>query len=150
MHSKSTGVFGVLWAPWEGSRAKSQRLYLSSSTSGLKIAGYELFYTRRIIQNKQISASKDNMKALWLVQKVCYFKNGLIYLKKINTTILLCDSFKLKKFVFFSLKKYVRTVRAMSTKSITYEILGTKLNVRKLHRAADRTVFHGNVLENLI
>ena len=40
------------------------------------------FYTRPVLQNKQIAASKDAMKDLRLVEKICYFKN--IFGTKLN------------------------------------------------------------------
>ena len=58
---------------------------------------------RRVLQNKQIATSKDIMKDLEWVEKICYSKNELTYPNKISKIILLYVSFKMKKLVSFSL-----------------------------------------------
>ena len=52
---------------------------------------------RRVLQNKQIATSKDIIKDLELVEKLCYSKNELTYPNKINKIILLYISVKMKK-----------------------------------------------------
>ena len=46
------------------------------------MANSELFYTRRVTQNKQAATSKDTMKGFQLEKKFCYLKNKSFYSDK--------------------------------------------------------------------
>ena len=45
----------------------------------MKMVNSRLFYTRQVLQNKQIATSNNKMKNHRSVRITCYFKNGLAY-----------------------------------------------------------------------
>ena len=69
------------------------------------------------MQNKQIATSKDTTKDRQLVEKFCYFKNGLTYQIKKAKQILFYISLKNEEISSDLLIK-LRTVGPVSTKSI--------------------------------
>ena len=79
-------------------RVQGQNCRNSSYLKVLKIWKVDsgLFYIRQVLKNKQIAIWKDYVKDLPLVEKVCYFKNGLNYPHKISKTILYISLLKLR------------------------------------------------------
>ena len=56
----------VVWAPWYGPGAKSQKLELSKGIWSLIVTNSGLYYTSGVPQNKQIVNWKDNWEYLQL------------------------------------------------------------------------------------
>ena len=52
---------------------------------------------RQVLQNEQIATLRKSINDLQLLEKIGYFKNRLTYPNKINKTVLLYISFKMKK-----------------------------------------------------
>ena len=66
-----------------------------------------LFYTRRVLQNKQIVASERYRKRLLNGEKI-YLKNELTYPNKKSKTGSFYVFYKAKKLVLLSLENYVQ------------------------------------------
>ena len=92
-----------------GSMGCSEPLGIRSEV--LKLAVPRLFYAVWVLEYKQIATSKDTMKDLPLVEKICYFKNGLVtYPNKNSKTIFYIFVLKNEKLFSFSLENYVQYI----------------------------------------
>lgn len=100
MFSNAFGYHSGLWVSWEDPRAKSQKLQLSVLKVWKKVW---LFYVSQVLQNNQIATSRDNIKDLRLLERICYFKNRLTYRNNISKAIHLCIYCQMKKLFWFCL-----------------------------------------------